>query len=234
MLDVNPPFFDLRDTFDTTIPIGDHVVPIHVKRFSRMEMEAFEQGWATYIVEPRGADTVEMFRRRVEQAPKDGAVVLSTIEAAAVLARVDRAPEAPLPAEAGAQFKVDTLRFIESAIVEALTVDEGLIRDRGIWVTTGAGFLDVFHARKDVLVTAVSVICAQNRLSEVIRKNLNSPRASEPGSGQSNPARGGDGQGRTAGNVEPSSARASVDVTGPSDPLLGLGLASSGVIHAVK
>jgi hypothetical protein len=227
------PIFDFTGQFDTTLPIGDHAVPVHIKRFSRAEMDAFEQQWATYIVEPRGSDIVEIVRRQAAIAPKDGAMVLSTIEVSAMLARVDCAPETPRADEVAAQFNAETLRFVEATIGQALTLDDGLIRDQGVWVTDGAGFIRVFHARKDVLVGAVTAICHQNRLSDVLRKNSHSPRASEPGSAQSNPARGGDGQGPTAGSAERSNTAASADAMEQSHQPEVDAPASSGVIPAV-
>lgn len=226
------PIFDLTDQFDTTLSIGDHELPVHIKRFSRAEMEAFEKAWDTYIVEPRGADAVAALRRRVELANRDGNVLLATIEAAALLALLDGQLSSPADAAAADSLDAATRRWMEAAIEDALTIAPGLMRDRGAWVTDGAGFLRVFHARRDVLVNAVLAIYAQNRLSSVIRKNSSSPRASEPGSAPSIPVRGGDGQGPTVPSAEPSTTAVSEAATDASAPAEDAP-ASSGAIRNV-
>lgn len=90
------------------------------------------------------------------------------------------------------------LAFMEKTIVDNITLDEGLIRVNGEWVTTGAGLIDVFFSRADVLTTLVSEVMKQNTLQPLLAKNSNSPRVSATGSEASIPTRGGDGQGPTA------------------------------------
>lgn len=174
------PIFDLTDTFDTTVAIGDQQLPIHVKRFSRAEMEAFEKKWATLVATPRG--TAE---------PDDAAI---------------------------AERETKVLAFFDEGLREAITLDEGLVRDRGKWVTDGAGLIGVFHARKDVLANLLTAIYVQNKLSGVLAKNSNAPRASDGGSALSIPARGGDAQGPTAGSVASSTTASNAAATDEADP----------------
>jgi hypothetical protein len=103
----------------------------------------------------------------------------------------------------------EQLAFFEDAIRECITIDEGLIVDRGKPVTDGAGLLGVFHARKDVLSDFVAAIFVQNRLGSVIRKNSNSPRASAPGSTASTPT-----SGEPVTGAEPDSTVANADGSG--------------------
>ncbi len=165
MRDQPVPIFDLKSTFDTTIPIGDALLPVHVKRFSRTEMEAFKTQWDA-LMNPRG----------VVEA-----------DAAAV-----------------AQRETDLQLFFETSIRDAITLDEGLVRDRGLWVTDGAGLIEIFHARKDVLSAFLVRIYVENALGSVIRKNSNSPRDSDTGSEPSMLARGGVGPASTADSAAPS------------------------------
>lgn len=98
------------------------------------------------------------------------------------------------------------LAFFEESIRECITLEEGLVVDRGKPVTDGAGLLGVFHSRKDVLSDFVAAIFVQNRLGSVIRKNSNSPRASAPGSTASTPT-----SGEPVTGAEPDSTAASAD-----------------------
>lgn len=167
------PIFDLKSTFDTAIDIGSDRLPIHIKRFSRAELEAFMKNWALFL-ETRGNEP------------------------------------------ASDEFKANRLRFYEDTIREAVTLDAGLIRDCGKDVVDGAGLMGVFHSRVDVLSDLVAAVYIENRLGGVIRKNLNSPRASETGSVQSIPARGGERQGSIADAAAPKGST-SLEAAAPSD-----------------
>jgi hypothetical protein len=138
------PLFSLGDQFDATVPIGDVALPIHVKRFSRAEIDDFEKKWAAHMLDPRGS--------------------------------AERTPEEL------AQRDAERLAFCEAAIRDYVTIDDGLLLDRGKSVTDGAGLIAMFYARKDVLSTILAAIYVQNRLGGVIRKNSNSPRATDAGS----------------------------------------------------
>lgn len=174
------PLFDITDEFPTTIDVGDTKLPIKVKCFSRVEMEAFEKQWDSLLF-PRGT--------------------------------------APLSDDEAAKLEAARLAFFEKSIRDAITLDEGLVRKRAKWITDGAGFIEVFHARKDVLSAAIVAIYKENKLGSVIRKNSNSPRVSEPGSEPSIPARGGEQQESTAASAEPSTTAAAAAVTAPSVPI---------------
>lgn len=171
------PIFDLKDTFDADIAIGDHTLPVHVKRFRRGEWIAFKKRFDA-LMAPRGA--------------------------------------AELSAEEKEKRAAEQLAFADEAISSCITLDAGFVRDRGQDVTDGAGLVEMFHAREDVLVALLSAIYVKNMLSGVIRKNSNSPRASDPGSGPSNPGRGGEEQGSIAGNAAPNSSANSAAATDES------------------
>jgi hypothetical protein len=172
------PLFTLGDRFDTEVAIGDYTLPVHVKRFSRPENEAFEQQWDRFVT-PRGT--------------------------------------ADLTAEEKTKFLAEELRFFETTIRDAITVEEGYIVDRDKPVTDGDGLIRVFHARKDVLGALVFAVFKCNRLGTVIRKNSKSPRASDTGSAASTPARGGAEQGSTADGADRSTTAASAPATDGSD-----------------
>lgn len=106
-----------------------------------------------------------------------------------------------LSPEAAAAREEDIRVFGEETIEQCITVESGYLRDRGVDVTNGAGVLEMFHARTDVLSKFVFAVYRENRLSSALAKNLNSPRGSESGSGPLIPTRGGDEQGPAAGSV---------------------------------
>lgn len=213
-MDDRTPMFDLSDHFDTDIQIGAQALPVHIKRYSRVEMEAFEKKWSRFMVQPRGGDVVVLMRSELAKADKSGYVGMSVGQLEALLGRVDVQADGAIAGDPES-FKSEIVKFFEDTIREAVTIDEGLIRDKGAWVTDGAGFIGVFHARADVLGSAMNAVCGQNRLSGVIRKNLNSPRATDTGSGPSIQARGEDKSGSTvapvvgSGSAKPSAATAS-------------------------
>ena len=163
------PLFSLGDQFDATVTIGDVALPIHVKRFSRPEIDDFEKKWAAYMLDPRGS--------------------------------AERTPEEL------AQREAERLAFCETAIREYVTVDAGLLLDRGKSVTDGAGLIAMFYARKDVLSSFLAAIYVQNKLGGVIRKNSNSPRATDAGSSPIQP-RGEAKSDSTAGSAASSSTAA--------------------------
>jgi len=121
------------------------------------------------------------------------------------------------------------LAFTEQTIRDYISVDAGLLRDRGVDVTTGAQLVEMFAARADVLGEFMGAILVENGLETIlVRKNLNSPRASEPGSAPSIPARGGDKQGSTAGNAASSESATSGPATEVSAAAAADGPSSSG------
>jgi len=96
--------------------------------------------------------------------------------------------------------------YCDEWIRQCVTLDEGVLRFKDRWVTDGAGFIEVFHAREDVIASALIAIYNENHLSSVIRKNLNSPRDSGPGSLPSTSARGGDRPDSVAAPAAPSTS----------------------------
>jgi hypothetical protein len=178
-MDPRTPIFDLDDHFDVDVPIGDKRLPVHVKRFARAEMDAFEKKWQA-LIEPRGTSTLSEAEKQEREAQQ--------------------------------------LRFFEDSIRDAITLDEGLLRDRGKWVTDGAGIIGVFHARTDVLGEFLGRIYAQNKLSAYIRKNSSLPPDSGTGSDVSSQARGGDRPDSIAASAASSSSAPSAAATGVSDP----------------
>ena len=84
----------------------------------------------------------------------------------------------------------DLVAFAEQSLRDYITLDEGWLKDRGEWVTTGEGVIAMFNARPDILAEFLAAILFANRLSDIARKNLRSPRAFEAGSTASTPTRG--------------------------------------------
>lgn len=209
MTDTRQPIFDLADMFDCDIPIGDRALPIHVKRMSRAELEAFDKRWKTLVVAPRGS-----------AIPSAGATSTEKVDYMAT--EVARLKEWNESVEA------ERLKFYEDAIREYITVDAGLLRDRGKDVTDGAGLIGMFHSRPDVLSDLLAAIYIQNHLGGVIRKNSNSPRAIAPGSGPSTPAHGEDKSGSTAGRVAASDSAANSAATDESSAAAADGSAPCG------
>jgi hypothetical protein len=125
---------------------------------------------------------------------------------------------AELPADETAAREAAQLAFFEESIREAVTLDEGLVVDRGKAVTDGAGLIGVFHARKDVLSAFLVAIYTQNRLSGVLRKNLNSPHGSASGSAASTLASPGDAPVSTAASVGGRGSASGGAATDASDP----------------
>src|SRR5262249_17506934 len=105
----------------------------------------------------------------------------------------------------------------------------GLVLDRGQDVTTGAGLIEVFHARKEVLGALLAAVLVENRLiGGLFPKNSNSPRASAGGSGASTPAPGGALPGSTAPNAAASSSAARDSATDANGSAAAGGASSSG------
>jgi hypothetical protein len=125
-----------------------------------------------------------------------------------------------LPADERDTFDTKRLAFMEQAIRENVTLDEGYIRDNGAWVITGDGLIAVFHARPDVLTPILAQVHLQNHLTDVIRKNSNSPLASGTGSPVSAPMSGepvtGDGPASVASPAGSTDSAGNVDATAPS------------------
>ena len=98
--------------------------------------------------------------------------------------------------------------FTDRVIRAYITLPAGVLRLRGDDVTTGAGLIDAFHARQDVLGDVLWAIWSENLLSSVIRKNSSSPLASEPSSAPSMPESGHRGGERasTAASADGSSS----------------------------
>lgn len=88
--------------------------------------------------------------------------------------------------------------YFHDVIADGITLAEGVVVDRGESVTTGAGLVDLFRYRQDVLATLAAAVVLENRVMPSLAKNWNSPRASAGGSEASIPARGGDKPGSTA------------------------------------
>lgn len=171
------PLFNFGDTFDATVEIGDVALPIHVKRFSRPEIDDFEKKWAALVAEPRGS---------AEQTDAQ---------------KAERATE--------------QLAFFEASIRAYVTLKSGLLVNRNQAVTDGAGVIDMFYARKDVLASFMAAIFVQNKLGGVIRKNLNSPRATDTGSVLTQPRDEGT-SGSIAGSAAPLSTATPSDATDES------------------
>lgn len=174
---VATPLFNFGDTFDATVAIGDVALPIHVKRFSRAEIDDFEKKWAALVAAPRGSAELT----NAEKATRES----------------------------------EQLAFFESSIRAYVTVDAGLLVNRHQPVTDGAGVIDMFYARKDVLSSFMAAIYVQNKLGGVIRKNLNSPRATDTGSAHTQ-ARDEGTSGSIAGSAEPSSTATPLGATDES------------------
>jgi hypothetical protein len=120
------------------------------------------------------------------------------------------------------------LTFFEESIRAYVTVDEGLLVDRGKAVTDGAGLIGMFYSRKDVLSDFLVAIFTENRLGGALRKNSKSPRDSGTGSGPSIQARGGEKPDSTVTSAAPSTSAQDGDVTGASAPAAAASPASSG------
>lgn len=132
-------------------------------------------------------------------------------------------------AEAEAQSQADLLAFFEQVISESITLDEGVVVDKGQSVTTGAGLLALFYNRRDALATLAAAVIIENRMMPSLAKNSNSPRVSDTGSERSIPARGGDGQGPTVASAESSNSAVNAGATDASRRRRRRASASSGV-----
>lgn len=207
-----PPLFEFFDTFSTTVPIGrlaiaatettpervlheGTLLPIQVKRLSKAELEVVALQWDTLMVIPRGT------------ANDSG--MTDDEKTIAERRRIE---------EWEKSVRVDRLKFFDQAIREYVTLDEGLIVDRGKPVTDGAGLIGVFHSRKDFLAALVTAVVTQNHLSELFAKNLTSPQGSGTGSVRRIQARGGDRPGPIATHVDDSSTADRAAATGSAGP----------------
>jgi hypothetical protein len=190
-----PPTFVFTDTFDTTIPIGDRALPIHIQRLSKAELEALDTQWTALMVVPRGSADVP-------------AMASEKAQAAAEARRVE---------DWSKSVEVERLKWFDATIREYITLDEGVMTDRGKSVTDGAGLIGVFHGRKDVLGALVAAVVTENHLLELFRKNSSSPSGSGPGSPRKSPAGGGDVPALTAGSVGSSSSASRAAVTDDLD-----------------
>lgn len=122
-----------------------------------------------------------------------------------------------LTEEAQAAAEKARAAFCDEWIRQAVTLEEGVLRFKDRWVTDGAGFIEVFHAREDVIAAAIIAIYNENHLSGVIRKNSNSPRDSGHGSEPSQPARGGDRPAPAASSAAISSSASPEDAADNPD-----------------
>lgn len=190
-----PPLLSFKRTFNASIEIGDLVVSIHVARLDKAQLEEIDEGWDRWVQVPRGS-------------------VLPPVATASPQERIDfiHAERDRMKAWSDSVDK-ERFAFFESVLTRYVTIDEGLIEDSGVAVTDGQGFLRIFHGRRDVLRDLVGAVRDQNHLTDVMRKNLNSLRASEAGSAASDPARSGEKQGLTVANAAPSSSAAVAGAT---------------------
>lgn len=190
------PLFKVGKTFNSKVDIEGVELPIHVRRLDRAGIDAIEKAWKEIMMQPRGSarTTCETCTATLDQ--KD----LFALE----LERI---------AKWDASVHEERLAFFEQTIRDNITVDAGLIEVDGESVTTGAGVLEFFYSRKDVLRSFVLVVYAENHLSAVLAKNSKSPQGSDTGSEVSIPTRGGASQGSTVGNAESSEHAPSAGAT---------------------
>lgn len=194
------PLFEFNATLDSSITIGEKTLPLHIKRYSRAEVDAIEQLWTRLMIVPRGA---------AEVPPKSSDDDARLAFIAAESKRIEDWNEST---------KVDRLAFWEQTIRDAITLDEGFIVFRGKPITDGAGLIEVFYARKDVLRALVTEVYEQNHLVGLFRKNLNSLRDSNTGSASRIPPRSGDEQGPAVNDAEPSSSASDDGATAVDEP----------------
>lgn len=207
------PLFEFTNTFDSSITIGDVTVPLHVKRLSRAEVDAMEKSWAELMVAPKGS------------AAPGGHGPCAKCGASA-----DEQAEARRIEEWDTAVLKERLAFWESTIRECITLDDDLIINRGKSVTDGAGLIEIFYARKDVLRALVTEVYLQNHLVGLLVKNSKSPSASATGSApstQEGPAAAGSIPARTATNAASSNSAPAVDVTAEKSGGSADGLKSS-------
>lgn len=122
----------------------------------------------------------------------------------------------------------ETLAFFAEVITSSITLDEGVFVDRGQSVTDGAGLIDVFYNRQDVLAALAASVIIENRMMPSLAKNSNSLRGTGTGSDRSTQARSEDASASTAGNAAPSSSATPSAATDRSDEAPAGGLMSSG------
>lgn len=207
------PLLVFDSTFPTSIMIGGTFdpeakelvggvsIPVCVKRLSRAEVDAIESAWMRLMEPPRGAAPAPVCAAC--QATGDKAL------AAAAEAARRRAWHEETEKERGA--------FVEQVVRDYVTLDAGLIEYLGKPITDGAGLVDVFYARKEVLAALAGEVYIQNRMVGIFAKNLNSLRVSGTGSAASAaPARSGNAQEPTAGNADSSSSAPAAGATGVS------------------
>jgi hypothetical protein len=127
-----------------------------------------------------------------------GSAPLDVAQAASVAAALTRITNW------NASVAAERYTFFETMITNYITLDAGFIEDEGQPVG-------------DVLRDLISAVLTENHLVELMRKNLNSPRGSAPGSELSIPARGGDGPGSTAASVTSSTTAGVADATDRSN-----------------
>jgi hypothetical protein len=200
-----PPILSFSNTFDTTVALGDKAIPIHVSRITKSELEELDANWMRLVQMPRGTAALPP-----GVSPEDKAAVEQ--------AERDRLEKW------NAETAKERFEFFAIAIERYVTVSAGIIEDCGRPVTKGEDLVRLFHGLRGFLRDLVGAVITENHLAPVVRKNLKSPRASEPGSEASIPARGGDGQGPIAASAATSAiapsgtATALKDETDAADP----------------
>lgn len=95
----------------------------------------------------------------------------------------------------------DQLGFAEGLLARHVTLEPGLVRLNGAWVTTGADLFHVFRSADGALAACVGAVYQSNKLTAQMRKNWNSPRDSGAGSVPSIQPRGGDRPDSTASSA---------------------------------
>lgn len=128
--------------------------------------------------------------------------------------------------------KAETLAFFEEVITSSITLAEGVFLDRGQSVTTGAGLIEVFYNRQDVLAALAASVIIENRMMPSLAKNSNSLRGTGTGSDRSTQARSEDASDSIAASVAPSSSATPSAATDASDEAPAAASASSGEANA--
>jgi hypothetical protein len=145
---------------------------------------------------------------------------------------LDRRGATPADPAADEAFEAKSLAFFEEVISSSITLEEGVIVDRGESVTTGAGLIEIFYNRQDVLAALAASVIIENRMMPSLAKNSNSLRATGTGSARSTQARSEDASVSTAGSVAPSSSATPSAAMDESDEQPAAAPASSGTASA--
>lgn len=110
-----------------------------------------------------------------------------------------------------------SFNFFTELITSSVSLDEGVIVDRGQSVTAGADLVELFYNRHDVLAALAAAVVIENRVTPSLAKNSNSRRGSDSSSEQSSPTRRGDEQGPTVTAAGSSNSAAIEDAMAPSN-----------------